>query len=274
MSAIRVECELGGPNQERAIEDVLRHLKDKLQAEAVRLAVGQRGVCQAVAGMTVGPPIAPRCVDDRELLARLVATYTHDGISDPSLRCVLEHALAAHRAVPFGATVEIGTYKGGTALALLALLRSLYAGAQPLVATVDPYGSKPYKGGDAVVVGLYGDPLYTFMRAQLMDYPNHAHYLMEGVEFLDRMHGCRYWLDGRERYLHSLAFAFVDGDHDHVTVVREIEALEARWTRAGTRVVVDNVDKDPRLPDALRARGYEILPRPQAGAWQAVRVFE
>jgi hypothetical protein len=195
--------------------------------------------------------------------------YSHDGLCDTSLRFVLENAAQ----VPYGPALEIGSFKGGTALALLALRD------WPLLVTVDPYGSKDYKGGDLLLpkeTGTYGDEIYVAHKCLLANAEDHAHFLMTGEEFLKHVVGkvgasARFWKKGEEYSYSKFGFAFVDGEHDRETVLREIDLLMPHMLPGG-RVIIDNIDKDPTLEAALVAGGWTIGPKVEWGAKQALWV--
>lgn len=221
--------------------------------------------------LSVRPELDGKQADTGLPVDDVVKLYSHDGLCDTSLRFVLEHAKAAFEAVPEGPALEIGSFKGGTALALLALHD------WPLLITVDPYGSKDYKGGDLVLpawTGTYGDACYVAHKSNLATAENHAHFLMTGVEFLKRL-PITFWRQGEPllagNYISGggFAFAFVDGEHDCETVLEEIGLLLARVARGG-RIIVDNIDKDPKLENELVRLGFTVGPEVPWGAKQAV----
>lgn len=209
------------------------------------------------------------------LVDMLVKRHSHDGLTDAGLRYVLEHAYEALRAAPQRPVVEIGSYKGATALALLELVAHM--GQEPLICTVDPYGGKPYKGAGVVwdyPGGLYRDPVYLAQKANLVAWANHAHFLMTGVHFLRRVVGMPYWRNGVEQPLERFSFVFLDGDHDKGTVLTEL-SLVIQYLAPGGRCVIDNVDS-AELLQALTGEnngwGIELGPVTEPGARQAVYV--
>lgn len=219
-------------------------------------------------------------------LDRMVARHAHDGLGEAGLRLVLTEAAAAAARVPSGPFLEIGSLKGNTAVALLETLDALgalRACPPPLLVTVDPYGDKPYRGGDVVALGLYGDAVYAAAKHNLARFPNHAHFLAESEWFLWNCQGMPYWRRGKRHELTGWAFAFVDGEHDAATVMEELRLLVPNMARGGT-IVVDNVDKDPVLEGRLAGDFVSLLtdggitvrpsvelgPKGQWGARQAI----
>lgn len=205
---------------------------------------------------TEKPSKAVQAVQD---IDNIVKQCSHDGLSDSSLKFVLEKASKA----PLGPGLEIGSYKGGTALALLHLRD------WPLFVTVDPYGGKPYEGGDIVMEKAYQDAFHVIHKTNLSSAENHTHFLMTGLEFLERNAGFSYWKNGVEKKFENLAFAFVDGQHDKNTVLKEVWALLPLMDAEGI-IVIDNIDKDPELQKALIEMGAELGPETEPGARQAV----
>lgn len=229
-----------------------------------------RGRLRIAFTMSYQPPSRPAegAVD----LDRVVRDFSHDGLGDDSLRFVLEQLLLAHQAAPNGPTLEVGTYKAGTSVAMLHVLAQSYRTAPPYLVTVDPYGGKPYRGGDVQVVPqAYEDQIYTIAKQVLSGDSNHAHFTMTGVQFLRRCVGTTYWRYGVERMLDRFTFAFLDGDHDYATVTEEVELLLPVMASRG-RIVIDNVDKDPRLTDYLHAIGARIETDRLPGGQQALLV--
>jgi hypothetical protein len=192
----------------------------------------------------------------------LVKKHSHDGLSDQSLANVLTEAREAYYRRPTAPMLEIGSFRGGTAGAILDMLdRETRHGdgahEPPLLITVDPYGGKAYRGGDVTITLLYGDDVYQAHKRRLAEYANHAHFLMEGVEWLARCVGTPYWRSCRRRTMAGFSFAFVDGEHESDAVLAELDLLLPHMAQDG-RVLVDNVDKDARLQLALtEARAWD-----------------
>lgn len=179
--------------------------------------------------------------------------------SDQDPRCLARLAelfIEAHHAAPGGLSIELGTRKGGSAVLFLQLLLRLYpAEKQPMLFTVDPYGLKPYDGGDCVVAtGLYGDEEYLAAKSVLRGYPNHAHFLMESSLFLTRMWGLRFYRDGKLHLLKDASFIFHDADHSPRAILEDVDAVGfgASWIDSKGLLVVDNVHANPKTADVLQ----------------------
>lgn len=158
----------------------------------------------------------------------------------------------AHQMAPGGLSLEIGTWRGGTAYVFLRLLERLYpASTRPMLFTVDPYGDKPYNGGDeAARPALYGDADYVIMKKLLARFPHHAHFYMTSEEFFARKR-TEYWWSHRAHDVELVTFALVDGEHDADTISEDVLDLLPLLAPDGT-LVVDNVDNDPQTLQAIR----------------------
>jgi hypothetical protein len=185
---------------------------------------------------------------------QLAMKHVHDGLTVAGVEFVLQHALLAlERSESLSLTMlEIGSYKGGTSLALLDLAD--LCTPRPFLFTVDPYGGKPYNGGNVLLYGgLYSNPVYVAHKLNTARFPNHAHFYMTGEQFLRRVVGATYWYECQERKIDDFVFAFVDGDHDRTTVLTELDRLLPHMADGG-RIVIDNVDMDPDLVNVLGMR--------------------
>lgn len=201
-------------------------------------------------------------------LAATMAALRPYSFDDPArVEAWLQLAAATHQQLRDewrapGPTLEIGTWKGGTALGLLQVLDRVYPQHAPLLVTVDPYGGKPYDGGaepgQRGRLALFGDPEYCIAKALLAGYGNHVHFALTSAEFFGRLSGTIIWRRGRRTRLEDYAFVLVDGDHDAGSIVSELTALEGLMHQAGV-VVVDNVDADAMTIPMLRARYRERL---------------
>ena len=175
----------------------------------------------------------------------------------------------AHKRVPGGMSLEVGSRRGGSALLFLKMLERLYPDprTRPMLFTVDPYGGKPYVGGKPgdKEIGIYDTDEYVAMKRLLKDYPNHAHFMMASLDFLDMAQGARHWQDGNERRLGhpaeggGLAFALLDGEHSADTIDSELGALwgtdggPGSWMHPSGIVCVDNTDTDPETRPMIEA---------------------
>lgn len=171
-----------------------------------------------------------------------------------ALASMAEHLVTAHEAAPGGMTIEVGTRAGGSALILAKLLDYLYR-EPPVLLTVDPYGLKPYLGGDhapADHLRPYGDGFYSCAKSVLANFPNHAHYLLEAMPFFRSLKGESMWHRGvRLPFRHSASFVFLDGNHDAASVLEEVAIVRAEWLRPRGLIYIDNALNDPRLRQAL-----------------------
>lgn len=162
-----------------------------------------------------------------------------------SLQFLADSFRLAHRRAPGGLSIEVGTRRGGSAFLMLSMIRDLYPERdRPMLFTVDPYGKKPYFGGDGIVSeGLYGAEEYLAMKRLLSGFSNHAHWYLESSDFFLAAPTLRYWHRGELRRMDKISFALLDGDHDHLTISAEVLSLFDLMAPAGV-ILVDNVDRD------------------------------
>lgn len=182
--------------------------------------------------------------------------------------------IEAHQQAPGGLSIEIGTWRGGTALVFLRLLERLYPTAtRPMLLTIDPYGDKPYNGGDnAARPALYGDADYVVMKKLLARFPHHAHFYMTSETFF--AHPPAFWWNGGRHDLDAVSFALVDGEHDTQSIRDDVHDLGLLMAPDGL-IVVDNTDNDGATESVLerlatrQVRGFErhtaALERPDGG---------
>ena len=87
------------------------------------------------------------------------------------------------------------------------------------------------------------------------------------------MGGRSYFQLGHELRIDGFTFAFLDGDHDHVTIGEELRLLMPRLARKGL-VIVDNVDLDPDTHRVLAQWKHMLLPQapndPRVGVGMAL----
>lgn len=209
---------------------------------------------------------------------------------------IAEVFIEAHRAAPWGLSVEVGTRRGGSALQFLRVLRGLYPGyRQPSLFTVDPHGFKPYNGGDPQrpLAPIYGAGEYLAMKAALAEFSNHSHFNLCSLDFFERMLGCPYWtlsektfVDptqpgefflGEEKRMANLTFCLLDGDHSAETIAGELYRLwfsmdNGLWMNPKGTVVVDNVECDPHTIPLLEGMyRTEVRTNSIGGKWAIVR---
>lgn len=176
----------------------------------------------------------------------------------------------AHRRAPYGLSIEIGTRLGGSALLFLLLLERLYdPQVRPMLFTVDPYGGKPYSGGQGTEYGIYGDNEFVKMKKLLARFPNHAHFFMESHKFLDFMGSAgeelafKYHLRGVQKTAPGdISFALLDGEHDATSIFSDLTFLrDRRMLRPGAIVFIDNSNVDPQTCKNLKnAHGIDADP--------------
>lgn len=200
----------------------------------------------------------------------------HAGLGAEGMRFVLTHAQLAMQANPTLPILEIGSFKGETAEALIkvALLTlDLGHNPPPFLFTVDPYGAKPYNGGDCYGIIGYGEDVYVAQKTRLAPYDNHAHFYMTGTAFLHMAPLFYWWYRGKQYDARNFSFVFLDGEHDLDGIERDLQLLIGRLV-PGSRVVIDNVDKDPKVIPYLQRWTDITLGPPQSkfGARQAVLI--
>ena len=132
--------------------------------------------------------------------------------------------------------LEIGTRSGGSALALLQIIEKYY-GKSTVLATVDPYGEKPYDSKPFV----YGGNFYVNMKKLLAPYANHIHYKMTSDDFIKIIDNISFWYRGKKQNYTKLSFVFLDGSHLPKTVIKEFENFFPRLITNGY-LIIDNTD--------------------------------
>lgn len=175
---------------------------------------------------------------------------------DPArVRAWLGHLVDCLVEIP-GHVLEIGTWKGATALAFARIMAAL--APHHFLVTVDPYGDKPYQGIQGEHV-LFGDKEYVAMRTRLAPVAKHVHFKTTSAEFLDlaAQHRCGTWNEGTVMTFSPFSFVLVDGDHDAASVMADVHFLmDHDLVRRGGIVIVDNVNEDPSTMAQL-AEAYD-----------------
>lgn len=215
-------------------------------------------------------------------IVKLAARFSDRG--EEGLTAWAEAFVLAHDRVPGGLSIEIGTRIGGSAIMFIELLNQMYSvgrpsGCVPPFWTVDPYGSKPYDGGDVNGAPIYDDEMYSIMKHNLASIKFHTHWLMCAVDFFARLDGLPYWIAGSkmatglidsatrspivkpvgERHVagaDSATFILLDGEHTKEAILIEL-AHALRWVRAGGTVVIDNIDAEHGTANAVRTAVWD-----------------
>jgi hypothetical protein len=220
-----------------------------------------------------------------EIIAR---ARPHSDIPGAYLPKILEAFVEAHQRSPGGLSIEVGTRCGGSAMMFLELLKLMYKPEDmPMLWTVDPYGQKPYHGGDVKGCTPYGNWEFGEAKKLLASYVNHVHWYMTSHEFFSRvaLGACEkcegrdfhtYWWHGEKRSLEDhITFAFLDGEHDVMSVATELAYLrQDDLLRHDGTIVIDNVDVDPLMLSELRFKGEQWLVDLEEGGPYAVLRFK
>lgn len=187
----------------------------------------------------------------REVIRAAVAEAQPYSFGDPQrITEWAELFVEAHDRAPGGLSLEIGTWRGATAFVFCRLLERLYPPeTRPMLFTVDPYGDKPYNGGDGPErPALYGNSDYVIMKKLLARFPHHAHFYMTSEAFFARRE-TPYWWNGQPHEVDRVTFALIDGEHDADSIRDDIADVDRVLAPDGT-IVADNVDNDQRLLSA------------------------
>lgn len=188
---------------------------------------------------------------DAELRGFIEQVKPHTSTSRDTLLFLARAFCEAHERVPGGLSIEVGSCRGGSALLMLLLLERLYVGGErPMLHTVDPYGNKPYFGGDRIAVELYSEDEYVAQKQLLSRFFNHTHWYLTSFSFLNYLAGVGYWFRRELHYIQNLTFVFLDGDHDAKTIDCEIRGFSSLMAPGGA-IVIDNIFKDPETIDII-----------------------
>ncbi len=196
----------------------------------------------------------------------------YSDMTEEKLAAIRKLFVQAHKALPGGLSLEVGTRRGGSARMFLLTLEELYPNyrERPFLFTVDPYGSKPYPTAGKEDVPMYNQGDFIAMKQLLAKCEQHSHFLMRSTDFLERMIDCPYWHPsavykdeagehdlGVKKFMSEVCFALLDGDHTAATIEEELALLYGMpWMSKGSIVVVDNFVDDPETKPML-ARKYD-----------------
>lgn len=189
----------------------------------------------------------------------------HTDTDEAYLYRLAEFCATAHRQLPGGCSIEIGTRMGGSAAVIAAAMLDTYGDAWkcPPLLTCDPYGCRPYNDGRGVFGTDYGRVNYLTMKHVLANVAFHAHFRLPSRTFLALIQTAEWWEDGTAVPMRRVSFAFLDGEHDAASILMEARTMLNGMLPGGI-IVVDNVDHDPASIPGLRALGDVMLQGPWA----------
>ena len=177
---------------------------------------------------------------------------------------VRKAALRAFRGVDVShPSLEFGTCRGGSAIAVLSAMVELQQPSRPIV-TVDPYGNLPYYADvfrgvkmSKPVSWAYPNDLYRVAMETLSSVAKHeglnwTHYMMRDTDYMEHV-----W-PGVPLYFYKepvvrpmFSFVYLDAEHTEESVRRQLVWLGDKIVKGGT-IVIDDVD-------FLNGRGDSIL---------------
>lgn len=185
-------------------------------------------------------------------LIKLAAKYSDNGAN--GLKELALRFFDAHQSAPGGLSLEVGTREGGGAWLMAKLLEHIYVERKdtpiPMLITVDPYGSKPYKAGPRVSAYDYGDQYYIASKQLLSPFNFHTHFLLRDVDFLDRVVGLPYWRLGQPYMFTNFSYVMLDGEHDTPSIEIAIEKLMPHMLSKSI-IHIDNIKLDKRTRPML-----------------------
>ena len=149
--------------------------------------------------------------------------------------------------------VEIGVRAGGMSAIFCDIAKAIGTECF-MVLSVDPYGLAPYYSPRKIGTD-YDEIMYVAAKRRLADFPNSAMFRMTASDFLTRvLPDYRWWYKGNQypSGRRFVAFAYVDGQHDDVSVVSEVAALVPHMTRGGM-IAIDNTEACPAAVEMLSA---------------------
>lgn len=138
---------------------------------------------------------------------------------------------------------EIGTREGGSALLALEAIKA--SGIKHPMITVDPYGFKPFHNSDSTQEKLYGEPMYHKAMKLLSSFClvhdlYHAHFKLTSFDFMDIFDKVEIW-HNEEVLKPVFGFVYLDGEHNEITVQKELEWFLARMPVGGL-IVIDDIE--------------------------------
>lgn len=156
--------------------------------------------------------------------------------------------------------VEIGSYRGGSALHILNIIRQ--TDKRRFLITIDPYGAKPFTVGEEIRPdAIYDEKIYRDAMAVLSGYSlhhelNHVHYRMTSDDFMRVWESIDFYFEGK-KIEKKYGFVYIDGDHNPLQVNREIEYFVPRLVKGGIIALDDitYVKNDHPLMQEIVAKG-------------------
>lgn len=139
--------------------------------------------------------------------------------------------------------LEIGSWKGGSAVAMMQALRD---GKKQWLITVDPYGTKPFKLGNTIQKAaqydedIYRDAMWKMSSFARDNKLNHTHFRMTSDDFMKTFEQIDFWHKGEIVKPIKFGGVFIDGDHESYTVNRELDWLVDRMAQGGL-IVFDDI---------------------------------
>lgn len=143
--------------------------------------------------------------------------------------------------VPF---LEIGTRSGGSALLALKAIQD--SKISRLMITVDPYGGKTFVNTDRTTHNLYPDSFHRKAMYELSKYAfendlEHVHFKLTSFDFIKIFDGIELWRN--EKVVEpKFGYVYLDGEHNEVTVEKELEYFLPRMVKGGL-IVIDDTEQ-------------------------------
>jgi hypothetical protein len=154
--------------------------------------------------------------------------------------------------------VEFGSYRGGSALTLLDVIRQTKP--ERWLLTVDPYGAKPFLVGKELRPEfVYSEDIYRDMTYNLSGFSsaynlNHAHYRVTSNDFMTIFDSMKFWYKGSVMEP-KIACIYIDGEHTGEQVDKEITWAKKHMEKGGL-IILDDVTlilgEYPEVLDTVR----------------------
>ena len=176
---------------------------------------------------------------------------------------IYEEALAASfRVDPEASFLEIGNWKGGSAITIMQAIRDSYP--ERWMYTVDPYGLKPFRLKEEIQTEakydevVYRDAMYNLDNFSRHYGLNHYHWRMMSEDYFKIADKVKFWYHGEPMDL-KIGFAYIDGDHNHEVVEMETEWILKHGVK-GMTIVYDDTpyvfEKVHKYTSIAQEKGY------------------